>query len=190
MSALPTITSESRYLHITVILIRKKCHTRQTNTTQYARGDDSTISHPTASVECVIFMQFLCMWLVKVNAPRAVSWWGHQVCQTTSWGMGASSLPFWSIQITCPLVIDLVGSLTSGRDRFTRELERMRGYSFRRLLIIGSRREIEEHVYRSKARPAAILGSLWTFEVRSPLPIGAGRLYRPFSSCRVSVPLG
>jgi hypothetical protein len=66
----------------------------------------------------------------------------------------------------------------------------MRGYSFRRLLIIGSRREIEEHVYRSKARPAAILGSLWTFEVRSPLPIGAGRLYRPFSSCRVSVPLG
>jgi ERCC4-type nuclease len=66
---------------------------------------------------------------------------------------------------------DLVGSLTSGRDRFTRELERMRGYSFRRLLIIGSRREIEGHAYRSKARPAATLGSLWTFEVRYGVPV-------------------
>ena len=31
---------------------------------------------------------------------------------------------------------DLYGSLTSGRDRFMRELQRMRAYQFRRLLII------------------------------------------------------
>lgn len=66
---------------------------------------------------------------------------------------------------------DLVGSLTAERDRFTRELERMRGYAFRRLLVIGSRNEIEQHAYRSKASPAAILGSLWAFEVRYSVPV-------------------
>ncbi len=66
---------------------------------------------------------------------------------------------------------DLVGSLTAERDRFTRELERMRGYAFRRLLVIGSRSEIEEHAYRSKAAPAAILGSLWALEVRFNVPV-------------------
>jgi hypothetical protein len=38
------------------------------------------------------------VWLVKANAPRAVSWWGHRVCQTTPEGMGALSLPFWEGQ--------------------------------------------------------------------------------------------
>jgi len=66
---------------------------------------------------------------------------------------------------------DLVGSLTHDRDRFTRELERMRGYAFRRLLVIGQRSEIEQHAYRSKAAPAAILGSLWAFEVRFNVPV-------------------
>jgi DNA excision repair protein ERCC-4 len=66
---------------------------------------------------------------------------------------------------------DLVGSLTADRARFTRELERMRGYAFRRLLVIGSRNEIERHAYRSKATPASILGSLWAFEVRYGVPV-------------------
>lgn len=66
---------------------------------------------------------------------------------------------------------DLVGSVTHDRDRFTRELERMRGYSFRRLLVIGNRCEIEQHAYRSRASPAAILASLWTFEVRYGVPV-------------------
>ena len=66
---------------------------------------------------------------------------------------------------------DLVGSLTAERDRFTRELERMRGYTFRRLMVVGSRSEIEQHAYRSKAAPAAILGSLWALEVRFNVPV-------------------
>lgn len=68
-------------------------------------------------------------------------------------------------------IADLIGSLTSGRDRFIRELERMRGYAFRRLLVIGSRSEIEQNTYRSKASPAAILGSLWALEVRFNVPV-------------------
>jgi ERCC4-type nuclease len=65
---------------------------------------------------------------------------------------------------------DLVGSLTTGRDRFERELHRLRGYRFKRLLIIGHRSEIEAHKYRSKVSPNSILASLNAFEVRYDIP--------------------
>jgi len=62
---------------------------------------------------------------------------------------------------------DLYGSLTSGRDRFLRELQRMRAYQFRRLLIIGSEREIEMGSSRAKGiNPKAILHSLHAIEAR------------------------
>jgi DNA excision repair protein ERCC-4 len=47
-------------------------------------------------------------------------------------------------------IADLVGSLTSGRERFMKELHRLRGYRFRRLLIVGTRDEIEGGLYRSR----------------------------------------
>ena len=76
-----------------------------------------------------------------------------------------------SFSIERKSISDLIGSLTYGRDRFTRELERLRGYEFRRLLIIGTRQQIQNHDYRSRATPAAILGSLNTFEVRYSIPV-------------------
>ena len=66
---------------------------------------------------------------------------------------------------------DLVQSLTHGRDRFSRELQRMRGYSFRRLLIVGTLADIEAHRYRSLANPKAIIGSLFAFEARFDVPV-------------------
>ncbi len=68
-------------------------------------------------------------------------------------------------------ISDLTGSLTQGRERFTRELERLRGYEFRRLLIIGTRQQIQNHDYRSRAAPAAVLGSLNALEVRFNIPV-------------------
>ena len=68
-------------------------------------------------------------------------------------------------------IADLVGSLTSGRERFERELHRLRGYHFKRLLVIGSREEIVAGNYRSKASPRSILGSLDAFEVRYDVPV-------------------
>ena len=50
-------------------------------------------------------------------------------------------------------ISDLVGSLTSGRDRFMNELHRLRGYRFRRLLIVGSRYEIEAEQNKAPGRP-------------------------------------
>jgi DNA excision repair protein ERCC-4 len=57
------------------------------------------------------------------------------------------------------------------RDRFERELMRMKAYPFRRLIIIGSRGEIEMQRYRSRISPRSVLATLSAFEVRYNLPI-------------------
>jgi ERCC4-type nuclease len=66
---------------------------------------------------------------------------------------------------------DLAGSLTSDRDRFRRELHRLRGFSFARLLVEGDISVIEAHRYRSKASPRSILASLSAFEVEFNVPV-------------------
>src|SRR5260370_23260028 len=57
------------------------------------------------------------------------------------------------------------------RERFERELHRLRGFRFKRLLIIGSRGLIETQRYRSRSSPAAVLATLAAFEVRWDIPI-------------------
>jgi DNA excision repair protein ERCC-4 len=68
-------------------------------------------------------------------------------------------------------IADLVMCCGPERERFERELMRMKAYSFRRLVIIGNRAEIELQRYRSRMAPKAILNSLSAFEVRYDLPI-------------------
>jgi ERCC4-type nuclease len=63
-------------------------------------------------------------------------------------------------------VADLVQSLTSGRERFTRELERLRGYRFARLLVIGYPGAIDMGQYRSRVAPKAIRHSLYSLEAK------------------------
>lgn len=64
-------------------------------------------------------------------------------------------------------IADLVGCCTGdNRDRFTRELHRLRGFRFARLLIVGTRGEIERHEYRSAVNPTSVLHSLAAWEVR------------------------
>jgi ERCC4-type nuclease len=66
---------------------------------------------------------------------------------------------------------DLVACCTAERDRFERELLRLRGYRFKRLLIVGSESDILEGNFRSLASPKAILASLHCFEIRYDLPV-------------------
>jgi len=62
---------------------------------------------------------------------------------------------------------DLVGCCCGeNRARFERELHRLRGFRFARLLIVGSRAEIETGRYRSGIAPASVLGTIAAFEVR------------------------
>jgi DNA excision repair protein ERCC-4 len=68
-------------------------------------------------------------------------------------------------------IADLVACCAaSNRDRFENELHRLRGFRFKRLLVIGTRQEIEAGAYRSTIRPAAVLGTLATFEARYDVP--------------------
>ena len=68
-------------------------------------------------------------------------------------------------------IADLVGSVIQCRERFERELCRMRGHEFRRLLIIGTRADIEEGRCVSKTLPKAVMASVDVFEVRYQLPV-------------------
>ncbi len=66
---------------------------------------------------------------------------------------------------------DCAASVSRERARFERELHRLRGFRFKRLLIVGSRADIEVGRYRSKVSPKAVLASLAAFEVRYDVPV-------------------
>ena len=57
------------------------------------------------------------------------------------------------------------------RLRFEREMHRLRGFRFKRLLIVGARWQIEGQRYKSQIKPAAVLNSLAAWEVRFDLPV-------------------
>lgn len=61
---------------------------------------------------------------------------------------------------------DLVGSLTSGRKRFLREVEKLRQFRFAAIVIEASRGDVESGNFRSKATPASIMASLTAIQVR------------------------
>lgn len=58
---------------------------------------------------------------------------------------------------------DMVGSLTTERDRFEREIMRMLAYPVRALIIEANWCDIELKAYRGQAHPNSIMGSLMSF---------------------------
>jgi DNA excision repair protein ERCC-4 len=66
---------------------------------------------------------------------------------------------------------DLVQSVTRERERFERELHRLRGFDFARLLIVGTEADVRAGNYRSEATPKSVLHSLHAFEVRYGIPV-------------------
>jgi ERCC4-type nuclease len=69
-------------------------------------------------------------------------------------------------------VADLVSCCVgSNRERFYRELHRLRGFRFKRLLIVGTRLEIEAGQYRSAIKPQSVLATLSTIEARFDVPV-------------------
>jgi ERCC4-type nuclease len=69
-------------------------------------------------------------------------------------------------------IADLVACcMGKNRERFFRELHRMRGFDFRRLLVVGERSEIEMGQYRSGIRPKSVLATLATLEARFNVPV-------------------
>lgn len=71
---------------------------------------------------------------------------------------------------------DLVGCCVGeNRERFERELHRLRGFRFARLLVVGRREDIEAGGYRSRIAPTAVLRSLAAWEARFNVPV----VYQP-----------
>ena len=69
-------------------------------------------------------------------------------------------------------VDDLTSCVTgTNRERFERELHRLRGYWFKRLLVIGTQSDITEHKYTSRVAPNAVLATLHAFEIRYDCPV-------------------
>lgn len=86
-------------------------------------------------------------------------------------------------------VSDLIGCcIGDNRDRFFRELSRLRGFEFTRLLIIGNPLEVEQRRYRSNIHPNSVFGTIATIEVRfhvsavwTPTPESAAQLVQRWS---------
>lgn len=69
-------------------------------------------------------------------------------------------------------ITDLVGCCCgSSRERFERELRRLRGHQFRRLVVIGRRSDVEAGNYHSGVKPQSVLASLDCWEVRFDCPV-------------------
>ena len=65
---------------------------------------------------------------------------------------------------------DLVGSLTAGHERFTRELVRLQTYQFARVLIEADVAEILRHEYRSQIKPVSLMRMVCSIETDYRIP--------------------
>ena len=66
---------------------------------------------------------------------------------------------------------DVIGSLTTGRSRFEKELHRGRALDYFALVIEASLSDLANGNYRSKMLPKSAIQSLMAFSVRYRLPV-------------------
>ena len=65
---------------------------------------------------------------------------------------------------------DLVGSITTGRERFLSECQRLMAFEFRCLIVESRIDAVLGHCYRSETRPQSVLGSVIALQVDYGLP--------------------
>ena len=66
---------------------------------------------------------------------------------------------------------DLLACCGHGRERFKRELQRLRAYRFKLLVIEATAAELESGQWRSQLQPAHVLGSLASWTATYVLPV-------------------
>jgi DNA excision repair protein ERCC-4 len=81
--------------------------------------------------------------------------------------LGAEAL----IAIERKSIGDLIGSISTGRERFERELQRARALDYFALVIESTLSNIANGNYRSDMKPKAAIQSLMAFSVRYRMPI-------------------
>ena len=66
---------------------------------------------------------------------------------------------------------DLVSCLTTGRERFEKELQRGRAFDYFALIVEGSLSDLANERYKSEMIPKSAIHSLLAFSVRYRLPV-------------------
>lgn len=66
---------------------------------------------------------------------------------------------------------DYVGSITAGRDRFFRELDELRGYEFKRIIVEADACDVTLMHYRSSVHPNSVWGTTYKIEVDFGIPV-------------------
>ncbi|MCH9033809.1 MAG: hypothetical protein IID42_04820 [Planctomycetes bacterium] len=69
---------------------------------------------------------------------------------------------------------DLLACCGRDRSRFKRELQRLKAYPFRLLVIETTAAELEAGDWRSKLKPSHVIGSLAAWQVQYSLPVWFG----------------
>ena len=82
---------------------------------------------------------------------------------------GVLGLPYVAVERKS--LNDLIGSLTFGRERFFRELARLRSYRVCAIVVEASLSDILQHHYESAAAPASIVGSLLAIVADMRIPV-------------------
>lgn len=92
--------------------------------------------------------------------------------QLMSLPVGDYSLPGFTdrVSIERKSLGDLIGCLTTGRDRFERELARGRVYDFFAVVVEASLADVYNGKYQSAIAPQSALQSLVAFQVRYRVP--------------------
>jgi len=75
------------------------------------------------------------------------------------------------ISIERKSIDDLIGCLTTGRERFEKELHKSKALDYFALVVEASLSDIVDHNYRSDMNPKSAIQSLLAFSVRYKLPI-------------------
>lgn len=66
---------------------------------------------------------------------------------------------------------DLLACCGHGRDRFKRELQRLKAYRYRMLIVEASAADLESGQWRSQLKPQHVLGSLASWTATYSLPV-------------------
>jgi ERCC4-type nuclease len=96
----------------------------------------------------------------------------RETLETGDYGLaGFSSLENPAFILERKSIPDLCASLGRERERFLREVERMRAFRFRGLVIEGEEEAIRADAYRSAIAPASVLSTLDALSVRAGLHV-------------------
>ncbi|WP_156920865.1 ERCC4 domain-containing protein [Fundidesulfovibrio putealis] len=81
---------------------------------------------------------------------------------------GDYSLPGFEDQVALERksLQDLIGSLSAGRDRFEREMERLAAMEFAAVLVEASAEDIAKGKFRGNMNPTSVLQSIYSWTVR------------------------